>query len=166
MSLFIPYRLQGRATQRDRAIATYHTYLTRKADMNFMNDSDIDMALCRYAAHPVLSRATRVLAHLAKQANEHSDGWHSWPLPWRAASRLIALIQSGDATEPRLREALAPIKSFYTQRGDAAGMSRPGELAAAGRVPNTATYAPCPSRDDVQPHLIEGEHCVLCGAPK
>jgi hypothetical protein len=83
--------------------------------MKFYNDFDIEMALRRHANHPVLSKATRVLAAVAEDANNNSDGWHSWPLPCRACKQLITIIESGDATEAQLRKAMAPIKAFYTR---------------------------------------------------
>ena len=39
----------------------------------------------------------------------------------------MKLVESHDATEADLRAALAPIKSFYTRRGNAAGMHYPQE---------------------------------------
>jgi hypothetical protein len=94
----------------------------------FYNDYDIENAVRRHASHLVLGRATRFLRQFADEANSHSDGWHSWPAPCRAAQQLIELIHRGHATDGDLKRALAPIKSFYTRRGNAAGMRWPNEI--------------------------------------
>lgn len=93
--------------------------------MLFMNNYDIQSALNRHVDHPVLSRATRFLARLEEETDQHSDGWIYWPLPARAAKGLMTLIQSGDATEAQYKKALSPIKAFYTRRGYSAGMKWP-----------------------------------------
>jgi hypothetical protein len=88
--------------------------------MIFMNNSDIERAVMRYGTigsrpNPVLSRAARLLAAVADDADHYSDGWHSWPVPVRACAKLINLIQSGNATEAEYRKAVAPVKAFYTR---------------------------------------------------
>lgn len=93
--------------------------------MLFMNRWEIDESVERYRNHPVLSRATRFLAEFRDETDANSDGWCYWPLPVRAAARLMTLIQSGDATESQFKSALGPIKSFYTRSGNAAGMRFP-----------------------------------------
>lgn len=97
--------------------------------MLFMNQWEIESAASQYAnrPHPVLSKATRFLASFVNQVNSRSDGWAYWAPPVRAAAKLITLIQSGDATEAQYAVALRPIKSFYTRRGYAAGMTFPEE---------------------------------------
>lgn len=96
--------------------------------MKFYNDLDIEMAVRRYYGHQVLSKAARLLAAVAEDANNNSDGWHSWPLPCRACKQLITLIEAGDTgniplMEHQFRKALAPIKAFYTRasRGNYGG---------------------------------------------
>lgn len=92
----------------------------------FMNTWDIDDAARKYARHPVLGKATRFLAALRDEADSHSDGWAYWPLPARAAKRLMTMIQHPEtATEDELRKSLAPIRSFFTRRGNTAGMTFP-----------------------------------------
>ena len=94
--------------------------------MLFMNECDIVQALQRTAQHAVLHRGARFLEQLAAETNAHSDGWHSWPKPCRAARRLIELIQAGGNPSPQeLTKALAPIRSFYTRFGYATGMRFP-----------------------------------------
>lgn len=82
--------------------------------MRFYNDLDIEMAQRRYYGDPVLGKAASLLAQVAADADNNSDGWHSWPKPCRACQQLITLIASGSATEAQFRKALAPIKAFYT----------------------------------------------------
>ena len=92
----------------------------------WMNAWDIDSAVYRYSADTVRGKAARFLAAFAEETNNHSDGWHSWPLPGRAAEKLQNLIQSSDlATDAAFRKAVTPIKSFYTRHGYKAGMSFP-----------------------------------------
>ena|ERR1035437_1172613 len=94
--------------------------------MLFMNSSEIYYAMYCYANHPVLGPAARFLRDFMDEVNLHSDGWHSWPLPCRAAKRLQELIRgSRPATRAELVKALAPIKSFMTRRGNVAGMKMP-----------------------------------------
>lgn len=103
--------------------------------MLFMNEWDIENALDRHRLHPALGPATRFLSDFRIEANQHSDGWHSWPLPARAAKQLMTLIQRGnahqrdfrvpDVTMAEVQKALIPIKSFMTRRGLKAGMRMP-----------------------------------------
>jgi hypothetical protein len=37
----------------------------------------------------------------------------------------MTLVEGSDATEAQFKAALSPIKSFYTRRGNAAGMTYP-----------------------------------------
>lgn len=91
-----------------------------------MNEYDIDRAAERFASHPVLGSATKFLVQYRDQVNQHSDGWAYWGPPVKAASKLFTLIENPDtATIARLRAAIAPIKGFYTRRGNAAGMEFP-----------------------------------------
>lgn len=89
--------------------------------MLFMNQWEIEEAKSRFATHPVLSKATRVLYDLMVLTNEVSDGWCYWPKPCRAAKKLQELIQRGqtfrgpDVTEAELKAALPPIKSLLTR---------------------------------------------------
>lgn len=91
-----------------------------------MNTYDIELAKQQYASHPVLSKATRFLADYQFEVNQHSDGWAYWKAPYNAAKKLMHLIQHPEtATEERFTKSLAPIKSFYTRKGNAAGMKYP-----------------------------------------
>ena len=92
----------------------------------WMNRWDIENAVERTSPDTVRGRAARFLAAFAEEVNEHSDGWHSWPLPGRAANKLQVLIQgSFPLTEAEYRKSLVPIKSFYTRSGYKAGMKYP-----------------------------------------
>ena len=95
--------------------------------MLFMNEFDIDMAIQR-TKDPVIRKAVQFLVGFKDQVNSHSDGWAYWGAPVKAAAKLMTLIQNppvAGATEKDLKLALAPIKSFYTRRGNAAGMQMP-----------------------------------------
>lgn len=113
-----------------------------KVALHFMNQWDVEEAAQRYAKHPVLGKATRFLKEFMEEVNQHSDGWAYWKAPVAAAGQLMTLIEAGRAdrnsptgesqiTEQAFRKALAPIKSFMTRRGLAAGMQMPqiGEAA-------------------------------------
>lgn len=103
----------------------------------WMNRCEVEEARDRYQNDPVLGPATRYLYDLMEETNEHSDGWHSWPAPAKAAEKLMVLIhaqlRSGMGAYPQapkptmadVRKALTPILSFYTKRGLAAGMTIP-----------------------------------------
>jgi hypothetical protein len=103
----------------------------------WMNRYEVEEARDRYQSHPVLGPATRFLYDFMEEANDHSDGWHSWPSPGRAAAKLQTLIRASRlqglglyprVPEPTLadvRKTLGPVKSFYTRRGFAAGMKMP-----------------------------------------
>lgn len=93
----------------------------------WMNRYEVEDTRFRFANHPVLARATRFLYEFVEETDANSDGWSSWPLPGRAAGQLMDLIQRGDSatTEAQFQKSLAPIKSFMTRRGYAAGMKFP-----------------------------------------
>lgn len=100
--------------------------------MKYMNDFDISDAKRRHAMLPVLSKAVSFLEAFKEEVNAHSDGWAYWKAPVKAADKLMTMIEVDletgchiDATEAKFRAALTPIKSFYTRRGNAAGMSYP-----------------------------------------
>jgi hypothetical protein len=94
--------------------------------MLYMNDYEIERALRHYANHPVLGKATKFLADFKDEVDMHSDGWPYWAAPVRAAAKLMTLIQHPtQATEQAFRQALVPIRGFYTRRGNAAGMRFP-----------------------------------------
>jgi len=81
----------------------------------FMNECEIDVAVFRYGNHPVLAKAARLLAAYRDEVNRKSDGWPYWG--HKCASKLMDLIQSGDATEADVRRAIGPIKSFCSRKG-------------------------------------------------
>jgi hypothetical protein len=92
--------------------------------MLFMNEYEIDQAVRNTTG--VKNDAARFLAAFKDEVNAHSDGWPYWSVAARAAKRLMQLVSSREeATEAQFRAALAPIKSFYTRRGNAAGMKFP-----------------------------------------
>jgi N12 class adenine-specific DNA methylase len=109
---------------------------------HFMNTMDIDEAAERFKDHPVLSRATKFLADFRDETDAHSDGWPYWKLAHHAATQLMGMIQHPEyATEGNFKKALAPIKAFYTKRGNAAGMKLP---AIAGETPAKPPKAAAP----------------------
>lgn len=94
--------------------------------MYFMNEWEIREAALRHQFHPVLRKATRFLVAFMDEVNSHSDGWAYWRLPVNAAKQLMQLIHNPEqANEAAFRKAIGPIKSFYTRRGNAAGMQMP-----------------------------------------
>ena len=102
----------------------------------YMNQWDIEEAVEQHRRHPVLGKAARFLQAFAREVDAHSDGWMYWRQPVNAARQLIALLQPyryqrpfdkplPEPTERDYVKALAPIKSFMTRRGLAAGMTMP-----------------------------------------
>jgi hypothetical protein len=94
--------------------------------MRFMNDWDIDQAERLYPDHPVLAPAVKTLRSLSDWVNANSDGWAYWPVPVRAAAKLMEMITRDgthkyyggdrpDVTEAEYKKALTPIKSFRTK---------------------------------------------------
>lgn len=97
--------------------------------MRFMNEYDIETALYRFhgPATPNRAKIAGVIDRLADWTNSHSDGWHSWPKPARAAAKAMALVDpvTGadvehftrvDATDAEVRAAITPIKAFLTRQ--------------------------------------------------
>lgn len=92
-----------------------------------MNEWDIEDAVRRFnpAETPNLATGARILFALAKWTNDNSDGWCYWPKPSRAASSLMAVLESADRYDPvdvtaaELAKALRPIKAFLTRNGGA-----------------------------------------------
>lgn len=96
--------------------------------MKYMNEYDIQRAAYQSQGKPVLNKAVRFLATFRDEVNAHSDGWAYWKAPVKAAEKLMTLIDQphgNDILEAEFKKALTPIKSFYTRRGNAAGMSYP-----------------------------------------
>lgn len=105
--------------------------------MMFMNRDEIAQAADRFANDPVLGPAARFLRAFQEEVDAHSDGWPYWSPPVKAAAKLMELLRghlfAGMGAYPRLpaatpadvRRTLAPIKSFMTRRGTAAGMTLP-----------------------------------------
>jgi hypothetical protein len=81
----------------------------------FMNEFEIDQAQRRFANHPVLSRAARLLNAVREDANANSDGWAYWRKPSAACKKLMELLQRGEANETEYRMAVAAVRSFYTR---------------------------------------------------
>lgn len=91
----------------------------------FMNEYDIERSVERLRHNETLGPASRFLQAYMHEVNAHSDGWPYWRSPVKAAAKLMTLIESGTATSAQVRAAMTPIKSFYTRRGYAAGMTLP-----------------------------------------
>jgi hypothetical protein len=90
--------------------------------MSFMNEMEIEDALCRFREDPILGPAAQTLDNLRKVANQNSDGWVYWPKPARAAKKLMTLLQGASSfrspvavTADQVRAAYTPIKSFLTR---------------------------------------------------
>lgn len=84
--------------------------------MLFMNTWEVDEAKTKHASHPILAKATQLLADLRDLTNEVSDGWCYWPAPVRAAKLLMQMIQENrDPGKNDLKRAVAPIKAFVTR---------------------------------------------------
>jgi hypothetical protein len=103
----------------------------------WMNRHEIDEAVERFASHPVLGKYARFLAAFRDEVDEHSDGWPYWKLPIQAADKLMTLLHGHlrggmgayprlpEPTEAEFKKTLTPIKTFYTQHGNKAGMKFP-----------------------------------------
>jgi hypothetical protein len=132
----------------------------------WMNRYEVEEAAHRFANDPVLGPATKFLYEFMEEVNNVSDGWHSWPLPARAASQLMDLIQSAprggwyDADSPssitveQIAKAMAPIKSFMTRRGLKAGMTMPPLVIKTKKMAKKASDAEPPTG---------WEDCGSCG---
>jgi hypothetical protein len=105
--------------------------------MLYMNEYEIETAVKLLANDPT-GKMARFLRDFKDEVNAHSDGWAYWRAPLRAARQLMMLVNSAvsakrpnrdtvfiDISEKGFTKALAPIKSFYTRRGYAAGMKFP-----------------------------------------
>lgn len=96
--------------------------------MRFMNYCDMVTAHRRAVASkdPVRAVAAQFIMQLAEETDAHSDGWAHWPAPCNAAQRMIALADGRTPSSPEaFKRALAPVKAFYTRRGNAASMKFP-----------------------------------------
>lgn len=116
--------------------------------MTWMNAGDVrdtaDFWKPGATSCPNTFRASQVLLALMQWTNSCSDGWHSWPKPGRAASKLTEaleqqfrdyredghayrnvgtdgnyergeLVEFTDLTDKQLMAALTPIRSFLTR---------------------------------------------------
>lgn len=93
----------------------------------WFNEPEIDQHVRRFASHPILGRATRLLSEYRHEVNNNSDGWAYWKIAARAASKLMTLIEKAnlqgfhynpsyvEPTEADLRTAITPIKTFCTK---------------------------------------------------
>jgi hypothetical protein len=94
----------------------------------WMNGPEVEWAAQRLAGHSTLGPASKFLNMLMDSVNAQSDGWHSWPAPGRAASKLQDLIQQHttngcaypkDPDQPTMaevRKTITPIKSMVTKQ--------------------------------------------------
>ncbi len=115
--------------------------------MLYMNEYDINEARGRHAKHPILGPATQTLANLMDAADACSDGWAYWPMPARAARKLMELIQGPRVGGPEiptaadLKAAYAPLKAFRTK--DAARVAaRPGERGCVFEIVEVGASQP------------------------
>jgi hypothetical protein len=72
---------------------------------------------------PNVTKGVRFLYRLMEAANDQSDGWHSWPIPGRAADKLMDLLKTagnlpygtrGTITPAQLKAAISPIRRMAT----------------------------------------------------
>jgi hypothetical protein len=102
----------------------------------WMNEYEIAEARDEFATDPILGPAAQFLYAFKNEVNAHSDGWCYWKAPAHAAAKLQDLLHKHlratgawpplpEPTEADVRRTLAPIKSFMTRRGNAAGMRLP-----------------------------------------
>lgn len=104
-----------------------------------MNTYDIDQALrtlrpadanlvghTNAALLAVRRKAVLFLAAFRDEVDANSDGWSHWAAPVKAANKLMQIVQGNVVpTEANYKAAMAQIKSFYTRKGNAAGMRMP-----------------------------------------
>jgi len=92
----------------------------------FMNEWDIEEAVARNRAYPVLGPASRTLEAFKDEINRCSDGWPYWSAATRAARKLMELIEGNHAlwygtaaedvpTAAQLKAAYSPIRAFCTR---------------------------------------------------
>jgi hypothetical protein len=125
----------------------------------WMNEGEIEQAIERFQSHPVLGKGARFLGAFRDEVNNHSDGWPYWQAPAKAAEKLMTLLHGhlfagmgayprlAAPTEADLKEAIAPIKAFYTRHGTKAGMQFPSP------DPKPKPVAPVPQSMD-RPQLL------------
>ena len=108
----------------------------RKNAGMWMNEYEIQEAARDFPQNTALGKAARFLQEFVEQVNSHSDGWPYWKQPGRAAGQLMDILYNARMNRMRgegaaqvddkmILKALAPIKSFMTRRGTAAGMTMP-----------------------------------------
>jgi len=124
----------------------------------WMNRYEVEEAVQIFNNDPVLGPVVRFLQAFVEEVDSHSDGWSTWRLPAQAAAQLMTLIKTAEdgarrgqkhqVTPQAIAKAMAPIKSFMTRRGLAAGMEMP---KLAMRVSKKVAEE------------IKTNHCPLCG---
>jgi hypothetical protein len=134
--------------------------------MTWMNEWEIDNAVDRYRDHPVLGPAVLTLSDLRDITNRKSDGWHMWPKPAHAASKLMDMIAAAawdrhdsryaEPTPAALRAALVPIKAFRTrmnkQMAAKYGVERTWDFKITERLPT--------EREKLSAGLMEAERAA------
>jgi hypothetical protein len=140
---------------------------------SWMNGGEVEEAVYRFAQDPILGPVTKFLHDFMEQVNDVSDGWHSWPLPARAASQLMDLIQSAprggfydeyspsSVTVQQVAKAMAPIKAFMTRRGLAAGMVMPSLVIKTKKMASDGVVK---KADDVSGDISEAKSEVVSPA--
>jgi len=119
--------------------------------MHFMNEWDIQQAVEMHAKHPILGRATRLLAALKDLVNGCSDGWAYWKAPVQAADKLMTLIENGryrplatrDETPPPPTEEDFKNLSVIRFNHVLAQLDKVGEEVARESHADTATILGC-----------------------
>lgn len=90
-----------------------------------MNQADIEQAATQTHACPNVRKGVRLLHRLIQAVNAQSDGWAYWAAPSRAASKLMALLQSAGnlshgthnrISDADLARAITPIKAMVTRQ--------------------------------------------------
>jgi len=93
--------------------------------MFFMNEWDITRAVRENKQDTIKGQMARYLEAFRDEVNEHSDGWSYWKCQVQAAETLMQYVTAhANPDMDDFNKALRPIKSFYTRKGDKAGMRR------------------------------------------
>lgn len=125
--------------------------------MHFQNRYEVENNVTKFRKHPVLHEAARYLLAFMEEVDAHSGGWHSWPLPVRAAHSLMLILEEGraDVTRKTYFRTLRPIKAFMTRRGDAAGMRRIFFLSDGRMILAHKSTFPDRDRPVVEDHYLK-----------
>lgn len=90
----------------------------------WMNQAEIESAYRNRHSCPNVQKGVRLLYLLMEATNAQSDGWHSWPVPGKAAAKLMDTLRlagpvgwggtRGRITDAQLKAAITPIRRMVT----------------------------------------------------